>query len=1019
VGSDRARVSYDRSRQWRGVVNQQGRVTLEADWNEAATIAAEQIREDLVDVIGPAGTPDDGYGVTPVVNADGNPTGDLNIGHGTMYVGGERMVLDSDLLYLQQPDWVDRVGDPLWIDADVPEGEEDEAVFLLLREQEVGAVEDPALLDVALGGPDTSERLRIVQRVVRARTDGSTCADALSTLEDRFGNLGLVFHGDTMRLESSATLKVSFEQDPKAGTPCEPVAQGGYLGAENQLIRVQVASVDQSGRPTLVWGFDNAYFLYRVTVVNTDTGAGTTTLKLSAAPVDSYHQPAKGQAVEVLESAAKLTDEDYIAATTGIVTAVNTAYKPETQEVVISAALTSPTTDSPVIFLRAWQDTIASYAGGPVALGTTGVQVTVDSGRNDGKWHVGDFWTFAVRPGTPTQISPVYPERYLEAPQPPEGPRLWMCPLAVVDWADGTPKVTDCRNHFDDLVTLTERGEGCCIDVSPDTAKGGAGLQAIIDRYARQGPVTICLRAGTYTVPEPLVVATEYRGLTIKGCGKGVVIRAAKGPPHSFLLGLIRLESVEDFELRDITLELPLAAYSVAAGTITKAVAGLPSWSGSLVKSLMRGLHVSIGVYAIGGSGVTIDGCDFEFPQTAGNVFGAGVFATRRVEQLELAENRFAAPEAETFAIDVLGLIGTRAEAQGPLQVRFGYLQVPSPAARARPLLQRLAAAPNETKAEAATATTLFAMPSLADASIERNLFDGLGIPVLFAGQGGTIRIEDNTVRACYGGFWLVGTVTTTALTFVERVGSADAKQFSTLSGYGLTWMTDPVLTLGLALGRLLPITPDQQDPVYGLTAIEAPSKTLLGRAETLLNKTLKLVTPIPLQAAAAPVVAADEKPVEVASELKDLFKAPTAKATGTAPRADVGTELEPRWVVTGNEVDAVIAESYSGAGLVAASVDSSHPGSLLCDGNRFRSRTLSGATTALWSLLEVTVTGNIVTNEAGGQTDLSLVLAPLLTAKKRAAVAVTGNVCIGTVSLPPRGLPPPFADWNGLNTLL
>ena len=36
MGSDRARVSYDPSRHWRGVVYQEGRVTLEADWNEAA-----------------------------------------------------------------------------------------------------------------------------------------------------------------------------------------------------------------------------------------------------------------------------------------------------------------------------------------------------------------------------------------------------------------------------------------------------------------------------------------------------------------------------------------------------------------------------------------------------------------------------------------------------------------------------------------------------------------------------------------------------------------------------------------------------------------------------------------------------------------------------------------------------------------------------------------------------------------------------------------------------------------------
>ena len=35
MSSDRARISYDPSRHWRGVISQQGRVALEADANEA------------------------------------------------------------------------------------------------------------------------------------------------------------------------------------------------------------------------------------------------------------------------------------------------------------------------------------------------------------------------------------------------------------------------------------------------------------------------------------------------------------------------------------------------------------------------------------------------------------------------------------------------------------------------------------------------------------------------------------------------------------------------------------------------------------------------------------------------------------------------------------------------------------------------------------------------------------------------------------------------------------------------
>ena len=63
MGSDRARVTYDPRQQYRSVVMQQGRLTLEADWNEAFQINNESLRKESLDFVGPCGTPDDGYAV--------------------------------------------------------------------------------------------------------------------------------------------------------------------------------------------------------------------------------------------------------------------------------------------------------------------------------------------------------------------------------------------------------------------------------------------------------------------------------------------------------------------------------------------------------------------------------------------------------------------------------------------------------------------------------------------------------------------------------------------------------------------------------------------------------------------------------------------------------------------------------------------------------------------------------------------------------------------------------------------
>ena len=101
------------------------------------------------------------------------------------------------------------------------------------------------------------------------------------------------------------------------------------------MIRVMVTSIDSKTRePTIVWGFDDASFLYRVQTATPDSGS--TTLTLASAPVDSYHYPAQGQAVELLRDAVRLTTTDYIASPTGFVSALTGAYDPASRNLVIS-----------------------------------------------------------------------------------------------------------------------------------------------------------------------------------------------------------------------------------------------------------------------------------------------------------------------------------------------------------------------------------------------------------------------------------------------------------------------------------------------------------------------------------------------------------------------------------------------------------------------------------------------------------------------------------------------------------
>src|ERR1700745_1057127 len=115
---------------------------------------------------------------------------------------------------------------------------------------------------------------------------------------------GLAREPETMELRSLSRLKVTWLPDTEQPNVCEPSSTGGYLGAENQCIRVQITAGDSAnGTVDVLWGYDDASFLYRVTP---QPGTSPVVLSLDRAPVDEYHRPRQRQAVQALRGAASL-----------------------------------------------------------------------------------------------------------------------------------------------------------------------------------------------------------------------------------------------------------------------------------------------------------------------------------------------------------------------------------------------------------------------------------------------------------------------------------------------------------------------------------------------------------------------------------------------------------------------------------------------------------------------------------------------------------------------------------------
>src|ERR1700678_2812327 len=116
MGSDRARVSFEPSRQWRAVIAQQGRVSLEADINEQVAIDASRDQLTTLELVGPCASPDGGYQVSTA------SAGDLSVSAGTLYLGGQRLRLEQAIAYSHQPEWLNAATDPLYTPPAVPGG---------------------------------------------------------------------------------------------------------------------------------------------------------------------------------------------------------------------------------------------------------------------------------------------------------------------------------------------------------------------------------------------------------------------------------------------------------------------------------------------------------------------------------------------------------------------------------------------------------------------------------------------------------------------------------------------------------------------------------------------------------------------------------------------------------------------------------------------------------------------------------------------------------------------------------
>jgi hypothetical protein len=192
---DFSRWSFDPKKQFSRVLMQQGRVQLDADWNEQGSIFLHHLRALAADLIGPHGGPDGGgFEITPARSEGSTFDDTFAIGNGHYYVAGILATNDDDEIY-------DYKTQPYCTPKALANGRR--LAYLDVWERHVtyledeGRPDDPSIREVALGGADTTTRVQVVWQV------GLTT----STLEDE--TIGLTKYSNILEGIKSILSKVT------------------------------------------------------------------------------------------------------------------------------------------------------------------------------------------------------------------------------------------------------------------------------------------------------------------------------------------------------------------------------------------------------------------------------------------------------------------------------------------------------------------------------------------------------------------------------------------------------------------------------------------------------------------------------------------------------------------------------------------------------------------------------------------------------------------------------------------
>lgn len=516
---DFSRSTFDPRKHYSGVRMQQGRVQLDADWNENLDILLRHIETETIDVIGECGVPihNAAFGVVTDITTlsqeeqdwltehgfDTLGSGDFYLTKGRAYVDGIQVENDNTLPISQQPFYLPPGG-----------GLSEDGIYLLyldVWQRHITALEDPSIREVALGGPDTTTRMQTIWQArfekVGDEGDNITCADDLSPWPEA----------------SKGRLSARTHPEDQPDGPCTVPPGAGYKRLENQLYRVEIHKPGgMSGGPTFKWSRDNGSVA--VSIVEFSMDGDGKKIRASSLGRDDVLGLHEQDWVEVSDDASELF---------GFPGTLAQIVKIDPDNILtLSADVSGYTLDwHPKV--RRWDSdgeiavSVPSTNDGYIKL-EDGIEVKFEIDT----FHTGDYWLIPART-VPGQFGDIeWPQEGSDpAALLPFGILHHYCKVAIITFdGEEITDVDDCRDKFPPLTELPVGGQ-CCCSVSVGQGGDHPDIQsALAARPIDADEWRICLLAGEHKLDDTVTV-DGAQGLSISGCGRQTRLIAPQGKP--------------------------------------------------------------------------------------------------------------------------------------------------------------------------------------------------------------------------------------------------------------------------------------------------------------------------------------------------------------------------------------------------------------------------------------------------------------------------------------------------------